>query len=93
MKIILLFILDPAFELLVLYGLDLRSISGVSGTEMLSVPTIIRESRLVSESLKDGSNMRELFGVAATMEEKYFSCSTLDDVSPLAVPTETNSFY
>lgn len=50
------------------------------------VPAIIRESRLVSESLYEVGALRPLDGVAATTAEKYLSCCKLDDGSPAEVP-------
>ena len=45
------------------------------------------ESREVSESEPCGEyGEREEMGVAATSNVKYFSCSILDDASPLEVP-------
>lgn len=49
-------------------------------------PDIIKLSRLSRESLNEvlyEEPVRELFGVAATNTEKYFSCSRLEVVSPL----------
>lgn len=65
-----------------------RSGSGVSGMARESpvAPDIIKLSRLSRESLNEvlyEEPVRELFGVAATNTEKYFSCSRLEVVSPL----------
>lgn len=62
-------------------------VSGVSGRFNPSVPTMIKESMLVMESLTE-LLYRELFGVACTTAEKYFSCSKLEVVSPPDVPID-----
>jgi len=62
--------------------------SGVSGT---LIPAIIRESRLVRESLQEGRYILSPLGVAATREKKYLSCSILDVVSLPAEPVENNN--
>ena len=65
-----------------------RSCSGVSGIRRGSPrPTIMRESREVRESLPCVVYVLRLeMGVAATNSMKYFSCSKLDEASPLDVP-------
>ena len=57
--------------------------SGVSGIITPSPPAadMTRESRLVRESLIEVSVYCVPIGVAETRAAKYFSCSTLEDVT------------
>ena len=69
-----------------------RAESGVSGALSVSGSAVAAvstsESRLVSESLIEAVVDRGglPIGVAATIDEKYFSCSRLVDVSPPEEP-------